>query len=281
MRSLSIPTTDGDALYVACAQATASAALRTRLLGYQPRVATAAQAYRSAGELHEFHTLPRVDVPSAADAELRALYRRTMVRKTGPGRSVYDVLMLAAKGGLCPLCGERNVSSLDHYLPKESYPDLAILPLNLVPACSDCNYVKLGFYPVNATEQLLHPYFDTLPDGVWLHATVAYKGQAPLLTFRAEPPPGWNVDLRMRVMSHFERLRLSKLYSIHGTAEVPMIRWRLQRLLEQGGPIAVRDHLQEEAQARKANEANSWQAATYTALAAEHRFWNGGFGAGA
>ena len=63
-----------------------------------------------------------------------------MVRKNGPGRATYDLLKLSAKGGFCPLCGQRNVSTLDHYLPKESYPDLSILPINLVRACSDCNY---------------------------------------------------------------------------------------------------------------------------------------------
>jgi hypothetical protein len=73
-------------------------------------------------------------------------------------------------------------------------------------------------------------------------------------------------------------LELATLYSIHGTREVPMIRSRLQNLLESGGADAVRDHLQEEANTRHAEDANSWQAAAYRALASEHRFWNGDFG---
>jgi hypothetical protein len=40
----------------------------------------------------------------------------------------------------------------------------------------------------------------------------------------------------------------------------------------------VRDHLQEEASTRQAEDANSWQAAAYAALAAKQRFWSGEFG---
>lgn len=277
MRALPIPAADATALFAACATATKDEALRTRLLGYQPRVVAGAQSYLAAGTVPEFHTLPQTD-STLADLELRDLYKRTMVRKGGPGRATYDLLKLSATGGTCPLCGQRNVSTLDHYLPKESYADFAILPLNLVPTCSDCNRVKHTFVPANAAEQLLHPYFDRLPEGVWLHAAVAYEGNTPILTFAADPPAAWSVDLRARVSAHFDRLELATLYSIHGTREVPMIRSRLQNLLASRGANAVRDHLQEEANTRHAADPNSWQAATYKALAAEHRFRNGDFG---
>jgi len=278
VRALPIPTVDADALYTACAAATIDNALRARLLGYQPRVTAAAQSYQAAGAVPEFHTLARSAGALGADVELRDLYKRTMVRKGGPGRATYDLLKLNAKGGICPLCGHRNISTLDHYLPKESYADFAILPLNLIPTCSDCNRVKHKFFPANAAEQLLHPYFDRLPNGVWLRATVVYEANTPILTFTADPPAAWNADLRTRVAAHFDRLDLATLYSIHGTREVPMIRSRLQKLLESGGPDAVRDHLQEEASTRQAEDANSWQAAAYAALAGKQRFWSGEFG---
>lgn len=278
MRTLTTPTVDSDALYQTCAESTINAALRARLLGYGPRVSAAADSYRAAALVPEFHTLPRVAVSTAADEELRELYVRTMVRRNSPGRATYDSIKLSAKGGICPLCGERDVSTVDHYLPKESYPDFAILPLNLVPACSQCNFVKRVFFPVNASDQLLHPYFDRLPDGIWLHATVAYQADTPLLIFSAEPPAAWSAEIATRVRAHFDRLALGALYSIHGTREVPMIRSQLERLLQQAGPEAVREHLEEQAATRRAHEPNSWQAATYTALAGEQRFWSGEFG---
>lgn len=278
MRALPIPVADANALYGACAAATADGALRTRLLGYQPRVSAAAKSYQAAGTVPEFHRLARAAVATEADDELRDLYKRTMVRKGGPGRATYDLLRLSAAGGICPLCGHGNVSTLDHYLPKESYADFTILPSNLVPACSDCNRAKHRFFPAHAAEQLLHPYFDRLPEGVWLRATVAYETNTPILAFKADPPAGWNADLGARVVAHFDRLNLATLYSIHGTREVPMIRSRLQKLLEGGGPDLVREHLQEEASTRHAENNNSWQAAAYTALAGDQRFWSGNFG---
>lgn len=278
MRSLTAPTADADALYRACADATRNAELKERLLAYIPRVTAAAVSYREAGATLTFHALPAPAVATEADQELRDLYPRTMARKGRPGRATYDVLRMGAKSGICPLCVQRPVATLDHYLPKESYPDLAILPINLVPACHSCNFDKGRFVPENATDQLLHPYFDRLPQGVWLHADVSYHSDIPVLAFDAKPPAAWNRDLAARVVGHFERLGLSRLYSIQGTAEIPMIRLRLARLLERGGAGAVRDHLQEEASTRDAENPNSWQTATYRALAAEQRFCNGGFG---
>ena len=279
MRPLPLPTVDANALFNACAQATYDPALSARLLGYQPRVAAAAHSYEQAGAVPAFHTLPRCgQPPTSADTELRALYTRTMVRKNGPGRASYDLLRLGASRGICPLCGQRAVRTLDHYLPKESYPDLAMLPLNLVPACSDCNFAKGGFFPVTADEQLLHPYFDRLPNGVWLRAAVVYQGNTPVLTFRADPPAAWSADLKARIVAQFDRLGLGTLYSIEGTSEVPMIRHRLQRLLQTAGPQAVQAHLAEEARSRSAHDENSWQAATYVCLAGDQRFYHGDFG---
>ena len=99
-------------------------------------------------------------------------------------------------------------------------------------------------------------------DGVWLHATVVYEAATPVLTFSANPPAVWNADLAARTVAHFDRLRLATLYSIHGTAEVPMIRSRLEILLERGGPHAVRNIFKEEADSRQAQEPNSWRPLT-------------------
>jgi hypothetical protein len=278
VRTLPAPTANPGALYNACVSATNDKTLRARLIGYQPRVSAAAQSYQTAGTGPNFHTLTRTAGTTDADKELRDLYKRTMSRKGGPGRATYDLLKLSARGGICPLCGHRSVSTLDHYLPKESYADFAILPSNLIPSCSDCNRMKHKFFPEKADEQLLHPYFDHLPQGIWLHASVVYPTDTPILVFKADPPAEWNGAFRARVAAHFDRLDLATLYSIHGTSEVPMIRWRLQKLLAGGGPDVVRDHLQEEASTRQAQDPNSWQAATYSALANDKRFWSGDFG---
>lgn len=42
----------------------------------------------------------------------------------------------------CPFCGISELSTLDHYLPKELYPEFSVFPKNLVPSCAVCNTRK-------------------------------------------------------------------------------------------------------------------------------------------
>lgn len=48
--------------------------------------------------------------------EMSWLYENKMIGKTAPGRGVYDAIRTASPQGRCPLCGHRDVSTVDHYL---------------------------------------------------------------------------------------------------------------------------------------------------------------------
>lgn len=63
----------------------------------------------------------------------------------------------------CPMCGSPTTGTLDHYLPREQYPEFSVLPCNLVPACGLCNSGAKGktYKGVASPERFLHPYFDT------------------------------------------------------------------------------------------------------------------------
>ena len=67
---------------------------------------------------------------------------------------------------LCPACGEDGTpNTLDHYLPKKTYPEFAITACNLFPMCDICQGEK-GTTTVNAANErlFLHPYFDKFTD---------------------------------------------------------------------------------------------------------------------
>lgn len=59
----------------------------------------------------------------------------------------------------CPICGSGDARTIEHYLPKERYPEFYIYCCNLVPSCSACN-AKRGSRNNNPNLPLLHPYFD-------------------------------------------------------------------------------------------------------------------------
>jgi 5-methylcytosine-specific restriction endonuclease McrA len=62
----------------------------------------------------------------------------------------------------CPACGEDGTpNTLDHYLPKDKYPEYSILPHNLFPMCDICQGEKLvKTLSAQGKRLFLHPYFD-------------------------------------------------------------------------------------------------------------------------
>ena len=72
--------------------------------------------------------------------------------------------------------------------------------------------------------------------------------------------------------------RLGALYTSHAAEELLNIRQQLGILLDRAGPSAVQEHLVEQAASRGAHNINSWQTATYEALAQNIWYCLGGFG---
>jgi hypothetical protein len=64
----------------------------------------------------------------------------------------------------CPMCGSSVTGALDHFLPKEAFPEFSVMAANLVPACTSCNSSVKGrtYKGASPAEWLIHPYFDTL-----------------------------------------------------------------------------------------------------------------------
>jgi 5-methylcytosine-specific restriction endonuclease McrA len=59
----------------------------------------------------------------------------------------------------CPMCGSSVTGSVDHYLPKEDFPEFSVMAANMVPACAHCNsgMKRQTFRGVTPNERFLHP----------------------------------------------------------------------------------------------------------------------------
>lgn len=44
---------------------------------------------------------------------------------------------------MCVICGQTSVAQIDHVLPRSKFPDLTLVPINLIPICAQCNGAKL------------------------------------------------------------------------------------------------------------------------------------------
>lgn len=145
-------------------------------------------------------------------SELRALYEIHMLKKGSKARKIYDALRVTDQ--YCPLCGVKKVATLDHYLPKSRYPLLSVNPENLVPACRECNTVKLDKIFTKKEEHTLYPY-DEAPhfyEEDWITVNVSVVGGQFAFEFLATPPQHWSQVDKERVINHFKVFNLAETY---------------------------------------------------------------------
>lgn len=249
-----------------------------RLFGAIPDIKSTEQKYANLApnaNLHQFPAANHVGFWVTA-AEMETLYTGTLARLGSPARQYYDAIRASAPNDICPYCGQRTVDSLDHYLPKSIYPALAVTPINLVPACSACNKTKLDFQPTAAKDLLLHPYYDDIPNDIWLKARILNVDGNPVFEYFADPPSTWTTLWASRVSAHLDTLELLTLYASHAAEELVNNRKSLQDLYFAGGAEAVKAHCKEVKNSRQAAHLNSWQAACYGALVDSEWFCSSG-----
>ncbi len=278
MIKLEPPDLDASQVFAQCISRVRNPALKARLESIEPHITQASDTFSDLATQVRLHEFVRENVVGGVvtTAEMEAVYSQRMVPKTAPGRATYDKLMSLARSGKCPLCAQRDASTLDHHLPKAHYPVLAVTPLNLVPSCKDCNKAKLANLPTNANEETLHPYFDDIDADRWLFATVQTTTPASLKFF-VNPPNHWDAVLAARMFLHFETLGLGELYAAQSADELLNIRHQLQTLHNVGGAATVRSELSSRMESARAVRVNGWRVSAFQAFAENDWFCGGGF----
>jgi 5-methylcytosine-specific restriction endonuclease McrA len=265
-------------VFLACIGIVKNVNLKNRLAACEETITEACTEFEDRVGTGQLHTVIREGMinGNVTSKELEDVYTLRMARKNKPGRPLYDKILISAPHGICPLCGLREATTLDHYLPKADYPRLAVVPINLVPACKDCNTLKLTSYPTDEFEEPIHPYFDDIENIDWLKAIVL-QSTPPAIKFYTNPPEECDDLLIARIKYHFESLSLNKLYSTHAASELRQINFSLNNHFNRSGADGVRTYLLEAAETRSHDNINSWQAAMYMATADNEWFCNGGF----
>ena len=215
--------------------------------------------------------VPDIDpLGSVSAADMLWLYKQRFVAKGSPGRKIYDQIKTSAPYGRCPLCGHGTVYSLDHHLPKSRFADFSITPLNLIPACQDCNKNKTSRLATTASEETLHPYFDDIDNECWLRGRMI-ETTPPAVLFYISPPDHWDPIMTSRVEKHFEVFKLSKLYASLAANELVNIKAHLRNVPDK------KEHLADIAKSRSKIRKNSWQIATYVAMSESQWFCEIGY----
>lgn len=207
--------------------------------------------------------------------EMKKVYEEKLVRKGQPGRKYYEKLRLSAKNNICPLCNQRTVTTLDHVLPKTSYPTFAVTPFNLIPACADCNKIKDTYQPNTSEEEIIHPYYDNISNKQYLYASVRQETPPSIIFYINLSEP--EAIIEKRLQKHFSLFNLNELYTSNAAEELSNISYRISKLYNTGGKESVIAYLKDEFESRYENNKNSWQTAMYKTLYENDWFCNGGF----
>ena len=103
------------------------------------------------------------------NAEIRASIWQKLERVNGNAKIV------------CPLCGAALADELDHYVPRESYPEYSIHLQNLIPLCHDCNHKKGVKWLDGSNRQrlIINAYFDRLSMQCLFHVNVNIMNDFP------------------------------------------------------------------------------------------------------
>lgn len=165
---------------------------------------------------------------------------------------------------LCPACGEDGTpNTLDHYLPKTSYPEFAVTPSNLFPMCDICQGKKGARTVADEGDRLfLHPYFDHFlaEQVVQLSIGVPYNAPASIeLSVSDAVAP----EHRAVISRHLETLHISQRY--HHFFRTEYI--RLLRLV-----FEIRQHQQDVA---NHIQMFRWHASTKSVNSWGHVFYDG------
>lgn len=285
MRAMIAPNEDPQEVYKTCVDSITDGDLRIRLNALTNSIGVAASDYHKRAAVKQLYALPPNDcgnediaLGAVTKKELTTVYSTHMVSRAKPARAIYDSLLSRAPLGRCPFCGIGHASTLDHYLPKTKYPQLSVVPLNLVPSCKDCNTGKSIAVPSTAGDQGLHPYYDHqgFVDEQWLYAEVMHTAPATI-RFYVQAPNHWDDISKARVQSHFRDFKLAARYSVEASNQIACLRDTLSRYRELLGAEGIRQHLMIEAQANYRQHSNSWQTAMFQALAISNWYCDRGF----
>lgn len=137
-------------------------------------------------------------------------------------QSLYQILRnMRSNHGLnfCPSCGEEGApDTLDHYLPKDSFPEFSFSPINLVPMCSKCQTKKgKDYLSVNKSKVFLHPYYDDCENTVF---KIEFIGDLRNPYFELDVTNNIDRELRDIIIAHTISLNLvermqSKFKDLH------------------------------------------------------------------
>lgn len=121
---------------------------------------------------------------------------------------------------VCPYCGINAPNTVEHYLPRATFPEYSVFQDNLIPACGECNGYKGDRWREGTGRRNIHFYFDHLPSNVqWLHAKITLTAAGPEAEYSVAVAAGLTSRELELVGNHVSSLHLLDRYGKRAAAE--------------------------------------------------------------
>nr|WP_152992636.1 HNH endonuclease [Nonomuraea pusilla] len=176
----------------------------------------------------------------------------------------------------CPLCGRTQVSSLDHFLPKEVFPEFSILADNLVPVCERCNRLKGIECDRSNGLLMLHAYFDTFPNDELLHLDIEFSLSVEI-AYSLHQSVSVSDQLFERILKHYSVLNLLEFYQVEAIAEMTDQMELYDETYRSTGGAGMRRLLASLSRGAEKRGVNHWKSVLYRDLGRSDEFCDGGY----
>ena len=268
MHSIDPPSESFDTLFSHCV-ATTLAGRQPAYLAKLPDLVARCSLYNQKMATHTGHEIiPWVsgDVSPLTLKNFKNLYEGKLLSKDGPGRDVYNKLLLRGKQKGCCYCSYEDATELDHLLPHHRYAEFSIYPLNLIPSCHRCNRNKWTFWPTRQADNFIHPYFEDYSANQWLEARVDFLHGQPVIIYSVSHVGFTDSSIPKRIENEFIRLELPQRYSTQASREISARKVStFQSLFNTGGRGYLVKWLTTEYNDQFQVDKNSWKTLAYKA----------------
>lgn len=177
----------------------------------------------------------------------------------------------------CPYCGISEPKTIEHYLPKDDYPEFAVYGLNLIPCCSICNSYKGEEWKKSGERLFINFYFDEIPMEKLLYAYLEYTKDdlIPNIFFKLIRNKRVDDSAFRRIRSHFDRLHLLSRYADIVNEEYTNIFQSARIHIERCSEESYKESLLEIKESMENRYGiNYWKVALYEAIAHSDDFFS-------
>ena len=176
----------------------------------------------------------------------------------------------------CQYCTINAVNTLDHFIPKQSFPEFSVNPLNLFPCCSECNSKKSNLWLDNNRHLFLNLYLDELPNKIYLIADFDFQNNIPMVTFSLDNPENIDSGTYEVIESHFSRLDLLRRMRESSNEKITDIINNIRGNYKLNSDInSIKSIIREaEEDNKKAYGYNYWKSVLILSIIEKDEFWD-------